>query len=363
MRRNRGIDIFRTLAILSVLVYHFYVLMGEGYAVSHPALHDLISAGGEVGVTLFFMISGYGIYLSIDYKMNTNSFELFPFYKKRFIRILPQYYMSLLIIMFLTSQVTMLSNQGLFHIFTHMFLIHNFFPSTCGSISTVLWTMGVIAQFYLVSVLLYRLVKKNAAAAFLGSVIFTVACKVVIYHFIFPKIQMEYSYYFIYGRQLFSDLDNFMGGMFLAALPAKDGKFFWRNTSIVVGMVLVIAWILIPEPAGKYTDTWMGYIWHSVLVVLLGFVMWGVSNVRLREDTLVMKPILFIAKYQYGIYLWHFVIAANLLQGSSWIAAVSRNFWAASLVLITICTVIGYVSTITFEAPDYEKIFQFGRKK
>jgi hypothetical protein len=50
-------------------------------------------------------------------------------------------------------------------------------------------------------------------------------------------------------------------------------------------------------------------------------------------------------------------------MGSSWIAAVSRNFWAASLVLITICTVIGYVSTITFEAPDYEKIFQFGRKK
>lgn len=62
MRRNRGIDIFRTLAILSVLVYHFYVLMGEGYAVSHPVLHDLISARGEVGVTLFFMISGYGIY-------------------------------------------------------------------------------------------------------------------------------------------------------------------------------------------------------------------------------------------------------------------------------------------------------------
>lgn len=52
-----------------------------------------------------------------------------------------------------------------------------------------------------------------------------VVCKVVIYHFIFPKIQMESSYYFIYGRQLFSALDNFMGGMFLAAMPAKDGKF------------------------------------------------------------------------------------------------------------------------------------------
>lgn len=359
MERNRGVDIFRTAAILSVLVYHFYVLMGEGYAASRPILHNLISAGGEVGVTLFFIISGYGIFLSIDYKMKNNTFEIVPFYKKRFLRILPQYYMSLLIIMVLTSQVTMLSNQGLFHIFTHMFLIHNFFPSTCGSISTVLWTMGVIAQFYLISIFLYKLVKKNAAAAFAGSVIFTVICKIIIYHFVFPRIQMESSYYFIYGRQLFSALDNFVAGMFLAALPKTEIKKSVQYVSILLGIALTAAWILIPEPAGKYTDTWMGYVWHSILVILLCVVMHGVSNIKFNEKSNIMKCILFISKYQYGIYLWHFVVAANLLQGSSWIVRISSNFWAASIVLIVICTMIGYVSTITFEAPDYEKIFKF----
>ncbi|MCI8293762.1 MAG: acyltransferase [Hespellia sp.] len=363
MKRNRGVDIFRALAILFVLVYHFYVLLGEGYADSHLILHRLISAGGEVGVTLFFIISGYGIFLSIDYKMNSRSFEILQFYKKRFLRILPQYYISLLIIIFLTSQVSMLSSQGLFHIFTHAFLIHNFFPSTCGSINTILWTMGVIAQFYLISVLLYKAVKKNALVAFVGSIIFTVVSKIVLYHVIFPRISIESTYYFIYGRQLFSALDNFVAGMFLAALPKTEIRKNIRGIYILAGVVLVIAWIVIPEPAGKYTDTWMGYVWHSVLVILLGIAMWGTSNLKFREDSIVMRVILFISKYQYGIYLWHFAVAANLLHGSRWIMVIAaKSFWAVALVLTVICTMIGYLSTITLEAPDYENILKFGKK-
>ena len=66
MERNRGIDIVRAGAILAVIVYHFYVLIGENRYVQYPVVHRLLSMGGEIGVTLFFIISGYGIFLSID---------------------------------------------------------------------------------------------------------------------------------------------------------------------------------------------------------------------------------------------------------------------------------------------------------
>ena len=61
MRRNKGLDIVRAFAVMAVLIYHFYVLVDNTRYLSYPLLHKLISIGGEVGVTLFFIISGYGI--------------------------------------------------------------------------------------------------------------------------------------------------------------------------------------------------------------------------------------------------------------------------------------------------------------
>ena len=65
VRRNKGIDIARAIAIMSVLIYHFYVLIDGNRYTDYPIVHGLILVGGEIGVTLFFIISGYGIFLSI----------------------------------------------------------------------------------------------------------------------------------------------------------------------------------------------------------------------------------------------------------------------------------------------------------
>ena len=61
MKRNKGLDIVRTFAVMSVLIYHFYVLVDNTRYLSHPMLHKLISTDGEVGVTLLSIIIGYGI--------------------------------------------------------------------------------------------------------------------------------------------------------------------------------------------------------------------------------------------------------------------------------------------------------------
>ena len=190
MKRNKGIDVMRAGAIIAVLIYHFYVLTGGNRYEGCLAIHNLINTGGEIGVTLFFIISGYGIFLSIDRQKEKNFFSVKKFFEKRCIRILPQYYLSLLIIIFIGPQAATLGKAGVFGIITHALLIHNFFPSTCGSISTVLWTMGVIFQFYLVSIALYKLVKKNPVLTTIGSIVFTILCKIIIFHFIFKFIEI-----------------------------------------------------------------------------------------------------------------------------------------------------------------------------
>lgn len=62
MKRIKNIDLLRAGAILYIMLYHCYVLSGQPWQ-SHTAIHTLLTLGGEVGVTLFFLLSGYGIYL------------------------------------------------------------------------------------------------------------------------------------------------------------------------------------------------------------------------------------------------------------------------------------------------------------
>ena len=365
MKRNKGIDITRALAILLVVIYHLYVLRGGDQYIQYPIVHTLISLGGELGVTLFFIISGYGIFLSIDRQKKKNSFSVKRFFQKRCLRILPQYYISLLIIIFIGTQGAIISKRGMVDIVTHALLIHNFFPSACSSISTVLWTMGVIFQFYLISIILYKCIKRRPILALIFSVLFTIACKIVIYHFIFPQIEIEASYYFIYGRQLFTALDNFVIGMFLAYYEKKilKGKLVTIGF-LVLALVPLIAWCRLALVTNPYRDTLVGYVWHSVMAIILGLIVWLISNLELKTNNVFMRVISFIAKYQYGIYLWHFVVISNMLQNSPLVIKVAnRSFTVAAIGLTILCIIVGYISTITLEAPDYSELFSKKREK
>ena len=73
-------------------------------AYSHPHTSDSWS---EVGVTLFFLLSGYGIYLSLS---SSEARGCLPgwraFMKKRCIRIMPQYYVCITVLLiFMSTQM------------------------------------------------------------------------------------------------------------------------------------------------------------------------------------------------------------------------------------------------------------------
>ena len=160
-KRNRTLDVFRTVAILSVLIYHFYVLDHYPYQ-GNKVLNRFLGIGGELGVTLFFIISGFGIFSSLS-KMESaqESAGVKDFLKKRFFRILPQYYACLIILLLITSEAQYINKKGMFDVATHLLFIHNWFPSAHGSINGVLWSMGTIFQFYFIAVFLYRGIRKK----------------------------------------------------------------------------------------------------------------------------------------------------------------------------------------------------------
>ena len=76
---RRDIDGLRALAVLSVLFYHFE-LSAAGY---------IMLPGGCLGVDVFFVISGYLIFLQIYERRSLGTFSLMDFFRRRMRRLAP----------------------------------------------------------------------------------------------------------------------------------------------------------------------------------------------------------------------------------------------------------------------------------
>ena len=150
-----------------------------------------------------------------------------------------------------------------------------------------------------------------------------------------------------------------MIGMFLACYEDKiKVKKVSKYLIIIVTVIITCVWCIMPQASYRHSDSLSGYIWSSVLAVLLGIMVWFLGTYEYKKDTKVLKSIMFISKYQYGIYLWHFVVAGFLIQNSPAFNKLAQNsFLGLTFILCVICVIVGYISTITLEAPDYAKVF------
>ena len=225
MKRIKNIDLLRAGAILYIMLYHCYTLSGKPWH-AHTAIHTFLSFGGEVGVTLFFLLSGYGIYLSLASAEERGQLPNWgAFLKKRCLRIMPQYYVCVTVLLIFMS-TRLIGSDGFRHLLAYYTFTENLSPVTHGSINGALWTMGVIFQFYLVAPLLYRAVQKNWLISSIAAILFTVFCRILIVRYLRAGGISDTSIYFVYERQVFSSLDNFVLGMagcrILEACRKKD---------------------------------------------------------------------------------------------------------------------------------------------
>ena len=98
---------------------------------------------GGLGVTIFFVISGFCIHLSYE-RDHTKSFR--AFFVRRFFRIYPPYCVAIVLFSFVITpyQVTTTSRD----LITHVFLIHNLDVVSFFSINPSFWTIASEVQLY-----------------------------------------------------------------------------------------------------------------------------------------------------------------------------------------------------------------------
>ena len=149
MKKLEILNFLKGYAIFTIVIFHLLQ-----YCELPQPFDRLISFGGT-GVHLFVLLSGFGLYLS---HLN-NPISFTAFIQKRFSKI----YIPYIIVVFLTALSSVLFGfykDSLYALGGHLFLYKMFDESIVGSYGYQLWFVSMIIQFYLVFLILVKILDR-----------------------------------------------------------------------------------------------------------------------------------------------------------------------------------------------------------
>lgn len=356
--RNKSIDILRTIALLVVIIYHIYAVSGMQYSID--IINKLISMGGELGVSIFFVISGYSIYQNLSHK-NYNSYGMYLI--NRIKRISPHYYISIFFILILTNSAVYLSKEHFLNIVSHLFFFHNLFYNCHGAISGVLWTMGVIFQFYLIAPFIKKCIDKKPILSVIISIVITIIFKYVLFYVFFSKQQLNEMYYFIYGRQLFTTIDAFVLGMFISKIESKqDSKnYIYLSICLIFIVILLLCgsnYFTFFGNESIHSASFKGIFFFIILDVIISLVIYFLSSIKIPNNK-ITQILLSISKHEYAIYIWHLLILNSLIAYSGLYTGLKHISQTLTfLVLTSIVIILGIVIDLVISNINFQKIYE-----
>ncbi|WP_300154889.1 acyltransferase family protein [Solidesulfovibrio sp.] len=158
-RRVTQIESIRVLAMAGIFFYHLWTVLPEGGAQNPlgPILGDVLSQG-YLGVVVFNAITGFVLTLPHADPGGKPPLGFLDFFRRRFGRIVPQYYLSLLLWSLVAALAGAMPLAALAAcVAEKIFFVQTFDPARFFCLEPALWWMGLLAQFYLFFPLLLRL--------------------------------------------------------------------------------------------------------------------------------------------------------------------------------------------------------------
>jgi len=304
--RLEGIDILRGLAVSTVIVYHFYVLLGLTSLDSFTYIHSF----GEFGVALFFIISGYLIYHSIEYTITHKGIKygLITYIFHRLFRIIPAYYFNFFIVFIIAAYSTdMLSTWPLHFIYdqilAHLSFTSFFIYKTSGlGINGAYWTLSIEMLWYIIVPLLFIFIKKDRYLIFLFilSLLYLWGLDNHFFDTIFHLNPEAHNYtllLFYWSFQLPGQLIYFITGIFIYKYYKNN---FPQNRYAQYFLFIIIFSIFIYLTTQKYFIE--SFTLRNIVILIstaLIFILF--YQYKLKGLSLLA----WIGKISYSLYLWH----------------------------------------------------------
>lgn len=319
-KRNIGLDVARTLAILLVLFSHT-LWISDNYPTIVSAAMKL---SGTAGVEVFFVISGFliGKIIWREILLPDFSFKnIRHFLFRRWFRTFPNYYLLLYVNVLVWYFI-----YGEFpeKIYKYVLYIQNF-ANTSLPFYRVSWSLAVEQFSYILGpFLLYFLIKlfprKNRDVFYLWVTVFIILC------FTLTKVYFYYTYTVadIYEwnesirKVLIYRLDAVYWGFLLRYFYNKyfDWMHHHEKLMLIVGLVMLVFLNIIRVPLGITVEETPGFMIifylavHSIAICLLMpyLISFEIKSKRLSKFFTTISLI------SYSLYLLHYTIILHSLK-------------------------------------------------
>lgn len=354
------IEGIRAIAAVYVMMTH----MTLGVNLQQSWFNNLIVSifrYGHYAVDVFIVISGYCLMLPVLKNGYNLPSGVFDFYKRRFIRIYPTYFICglvcLLLISFLigdkTGTVWDLSHPvNKWDILTHLLLIQDFFYSTSYKINYIFWSISVESRIYIVFPLLLWCCRKWSVLVTLilsFFISFSLWLILMFSHRYFTEINVSYS-----GVHPYIIL--FSSGMFAAYLSFGVSSIKIKIPWVLILVIFILIQFVL-EAVNKGTSIKDINIGFCTLCFITSIEKSRDSSFNLRwiERFLSKKFIVFIGAYAYSIYLFHPPLVQLLYKLVSAFGFGSSTAYYLLLIggtplILTIC----YGLFVVFEKPFFK---------
>jgi peptidoglycan/LPS O-acetylase OafA/YrhL len=329
--RIPSLDGLRAVSILFVIASHIVMGRANGHIHSYVA-HELLSMLnlGQLGVTVFFVISGYLITsLLMRELQQTGRIKLRRFYARRALRIFPAYYLFLLLIA-LASALNILSISPLSLVSAATYTVN--YCTSCGGTDmwylTHTWSLAVEEQFYLIWPV--ALVVLGLGGGLRLALLVVLLCPIV-------RLLAVANGASIIFRQFHLVADSLATGCLLAGLRSSlhehRGYIGLLNARLFVLLpISATALALLGSHPSLYNDLMYAVVAPTMINATIALTIdWCISNASTRTGRcLNCGPVQRLGVLSYSLYLWQQVFLDPRRDLShSWLLMVAAALMAA----------------------------------
>jgi exopolysaccharide production protein ExoZ len=287
-RRNQSLDLLRGMAILMVVAAH----CGLTTTSFVPGLAAVVGGYGQLGVQLFFIVSGYTMMLTYGDRVDLAAAR--AFYIRRVFRIVPLFWIALVFYLLVTKgegfREWAPDGVSARDVLLTIFFLHWTSITAFNSVVPGGWSIAVEMQFYLLFPLIIYLFRRNNGPLVTYGLIalVSISAQFLADHYLVPLLAASLS----------KDPEHLANAFFVCSLPRQLICFglgillydiVERHSRPMLGALFLLAAAL--------CSTW------GAMVAILFFVALGVLAKNVTMSALVL-----FGRHSYAIYLVHFAL-------------------------------------------------------
>jgi peptidoglycan/LPS O-acetylase OafA/YrhL len=275
-----------------------------------PNILDFVGNGGSLGVSLFFVLSGFLItFLLLQEKKDTNDVSIKKFYIRRILRIWPVYYLTVILAFFVLPyfitlpghELEMYNGQFFAKFSLFFFLMANVSYSMFPIVpfASQLWSIGVEEQFYLMWPVIVKKRSVNFHKILVYIILIIVVLRIVLeaLYTKFPDSgKLHIILNFVYHFRIQDMAIGGLGAMILFYKKEVILNFLCSREIEIINLIITIVSIYSAMHFGMFNEE----IYSLFFLIIILNAAYN-KNTVLKLEGRIFK---FLGQISYGIYVY-----------------------------------------------------------